>query len=87
MTAIRHSARIDSKGRLLIPMEIREALNLQPGETIFFETEGDNEVFRCAKAVNPFDALADHAEREYRAGRTRSLRDFAHENDIPLSDG
>ncbi len=25
----------------------------------------------------PFDALADHAEREYRAGRTRSLRDFA----------
>lgn len=35
---------------------------------------------------NPFDVLAEHAENEYRAGRTRSLRDFAGENDIPLGE-
>jgi hypothetical protein len=41
-------------------------------------------VLRYAKAVNPFDALADHAIAELRAGRTKNLRAFAAENDIEL---
>jgi hypothetical protein len=37
-----------------------------------------------AKAENPFDILAEHALAEYRAGRTKGLRDFATENAIAL---
>lgn len=78
------SARMDEKGRLAIPKSIRDELGAQTGDTFFFEREGN--VVRLAKAENPFDSLAEHAEDEYRAGRTRNLRDFAAENDIPLDE-
>lgn len=78
------SARMDEKGRLAIPKSIRDELGAQTGDTFFFEREGN--VVRLAKADNPFDALAEHAEQEYRAGRTRNLRDFATEHDIPLDE-
>ena len=38
------------------------------------------------KAENPFDILAEHALAEYRAGRTKSPRDFGAENAIALND-
>jgi hypothetical protein len=43
-------------------------------------------VLHFAKTENPFDILAEHALAEYRAGRTKSLRDFATENAIALDD-
>jgi len=36
--------------------------------------------------VRAVDALANHAVHEYRGGRTRSLREFAREQNIPLDD-
>ncbi len=75
-------ARLDSKGRIAIPAEIREKLGLESGDTFFFATDKDE--IRMAKAVNPFDALADHALDERRAGRTRRLRDYAAEKGIDL---
>lgn len=76
-------ARLDSKGRIAIPAEIREKLGLESGDTFFFALD-ENEI-RMAKAVNPFDALADHALAERRAGRTRRLRDYAAEKGIDLN--
>ncbi len=76
-------ARLDSKGRIAIPAEIREKLGLESGDTFFFALD-KNEI-RMAKAVNPFDALADHALEERRAGRTRRLRDYAAEKGIDLN--
>lgn len=76
-------ARLDSKGRIAIPAEIREKLGLESGDTFFFAAD-ENEI-RMAKAVNPFDALADHALEERRAGRTRRLRDYAAEKGIDLN--
>ena len=43
----------------------------------------DGSLFRRrAERENPFDGLARHAKDDYRAGRTKSLRQFAEENDI-----
>jgi AbrB family looped-hinge helix DNA binding protein len=76
------TVKVDAKGRLTIPRDLREALAIQPGDTLFVEREGD--VLRYAKAGNPFDILADYAREEQRAGRTKRIRDFAAENSIAL---
>lgn len=39
---------------------------------------------RRTERENPFEDLARHAQAEYRAGRTKSLRQFAEENNIPF---
>ncbi len=76
------SVKVDAKGRLSIPRDLREALGIQPGDTLFVERDG--EMLRYAKAENPFDALVQHALEERRAGRTKRLRDVARENTIKL---
>ena len=48
------------------------------------EYDEERQVLLYAKAENPFDRLAEHALAEHRAGRTRTLREFAAENDIAL---
>lgn len=78
------SVKVDAKGRLVIPRQFRSSLNIHPGDVLFVEQEGD--VLRYAKADNPFDLLAEHALREFEAGKTKSLRDFAAENNIALDD-
>jgi AbrB family looped-hinge helix DNA binding protein len=78
------TVKVDAKGRLSIPRELREELGIEPGDTLFVEREEGTSVLRYAKAENPFDALARHAEQEYRAGRLRSLRDFATDEDITI---
>ncbi len=75
---------VDAKGRLAIPSEVRSALGIKAGDVLFLETDAEEQVIHLAKAINPLDGLADHAEREYRAGRTRSLRAFAEEEGIDL---
>ncbi len=76
---------IDSKGRVMIPKKVRDELNVQPGDALFLRREGNT--LQLAKAENPFDGLANHAEREYRAGRTRSLRDIAVAEGVTMDDG
>ncbi len=72
--------RIDSKGRLTLPRDVREELELEPGDSVFYSREGN--VLKIAKARNPFDVLGDEAIREHRAGMTRSLRDYARERGL-----
>ncbi len=75
---------VDAKGRLAIPSEVRAALGIKAGDVLFLESDVEGQVLHVAKAINPFDGLAEYAEREYRAGRTRSLRSFAEEEGIDL---
>jgi AbrB family looped-hinge helix DNA binding protein len=78
------TVRVDPKGRLTIPRELRQALGIEPGDLFFVEAEADGAVLRYARAENPFDALAEHALREHYAGQTRVLRDFARDEQIDL---
>jgi AbrB family looped-hinge helix DNA binding protein len=80
------TVKVDPKGRLSIPQNLRKALGIEPGDTLFVESDEDQKVLRYAKAENPFDILARHALEEQRAGRTRTLREFAAENNIALDD-
>ena len=66
--------RVDSKGRLTLPKDLRDELELAPGDTLFFEREGA--FLRLGKAVSPFETLAAEAVREWRAGRTTPLRSY-----------
>ena len=76
------TVKTDDKGRVTIPRDLRVQLDIQAGDIFFLDIEDG--VMRLAKAENPFDILAEHALAEYRAGRTKSLRDFAAENAIAL---
>jgi antitoxin PrlF len=80
------SLKIDSKGRLSIPKELRERAGLEPGDTIFLEFDEDTGTFQLKKAVNPFDILGMEALREYEAGETIPLRKIAEEAGIDLDD-
>jgi hypothetical protein len=63
---------------------VREGLGIEAGDSFFLEVDEVRGVLRFAKLENPFEILAEHAVAEYRAGRTKSLRDFATENAIAL---
>jgi len=80
------TVKIDAKGRFTIPRHVRDRLAIAPGDTFFLEVDDARGVLRFVKAENPFDILAQHARAEYRAGRTKSLHDFARENAITFND-
>lgn len=75
---------VDAKGRLAIPSEVRSALGIKARDVLFLKSDTEGQVIHLAKAVNPFDGLAEHAVLEYEAGRTRNLREFAAEEGIDL---
>ncbi len=77
---------VDGRGRIAVPADLRERLDLKPGDALFVEIEDNGFVLRMAKAVNPLDSLAAMVEHEYRAGRTKNLRTFAMEAGIDLDD-
>lgn len=52
-----YRSKLSSKGQVTIPVEIRERLDLEPGDTVIYELEGDRAVLRRAE---PFD-VAYHA--------------------------
>ena len=80
------SVRMDGKGRLVVPREVREALDLAPGDVFFVELEPESGGFRVAKAPNPFDVMADYAVRESAAGRTIELRALMAEEGYAVND-
>ena len=75
---------MDKKGRLTVPLQVREQLGIEPGDVFFLE--GREDALYFAKAVNPFDGLAADAIRAYQAGETHSLREIALEDGISLDE-
>ncbi len=78
------TVKIDDKGRLSIPTDIRGKLGIQAGDVFFLETDVEHTMIHLAKAQNPFDGPAEHAAEEYRAGRTRRLRAYAADRGIAV---
>ncbi len=78
------TARVDSKGRLLLPIEVRKRLGVKSGDTLFLQLEGAT--LRCAKPENPFDGLARYAIDEHKSGHTRDLGDFARVHELKIDE-
>ncbi len=76
--------RVDAKGRLTVPRDIRTRLEIKPGDTMFLRRTG--KVLAFVKAEDPFVALAKHAIEEANEGRTKSLEQYAMERGIDLND-
>lgn len=74
--------RLDDRGRLTLPADIREALHWEPGDVVYLHREENG--LHIIKGVNPFDALAEQALQEYEAGETQDIRDIAKEWGINL---
>lgn len=79
--------KLDAQGRVALPSAIRSQLGLETGDTLFARVDAHTGTIEIAKAINPFDALYDHAVAEYRAGRTVTLREFAAAEGIDLDSG
>ncbi|MDD2999593.1 MAG: AbrB/MazE/SpoVT family DNA-binding domain-containing protein [Candidatus Riflebacteria bacterium] len=69
------TAKVDNKGRLSLPQDLRALLHIEAGDVFFIETD-KNDVLRLAKAENPFDVLAKQAMEESKAGKTITLEEF-----------
>lgn len=67
--------RVDSKGRLTVPRTVCRALGVEVGDLFLLEQEG--QTLRLVRAATAFDALAREAQREFHAGETCELREFA----------
>jgi len=73
---------VDSKGRIMLPRDVRDALHVEPGDALFLTQDG--QFVTLAKAENPFDRLTAQAVVEYYAGKTISLDDVL--NDLGEDD-
>jgi len=69
------TAKVDNKGRLSLPQDLRAMLHIETGDIFFIEAD-NNDVLRLAKAENPFDILAKHAIQESKAGKTITIEEF-----------
>jgi AbrB family looped-hinge helix DNA binding protein len=69
------AVRLDDKGRVSLPRQVREELGLEPGDTLFIERDGDT--VRLAKALNPFTPAVREAMATYHAGRKIALKKLA----------
>jgi len=53
------TVKLDSKGRILIPKELRETLRVETGETILVELQGDLVILKSLQIKKPEDSNVD----------------------------
>lgn len=78
--------KVDAKGRLSIPQEIREQFSIESGDLFFVKADSEHATIHFSKAQNPFDGPTQHAIEKYHTGRTRSLEEYAADRGINLDD-
>jgi bifunctional DNA-binding transcriptional regulator/antitoxin component of YhaV-PrlF toxin-antitoxin module len=77
---------VEGDGRTRVPREVRAQLGIYPGDVFAIEVE-ESGALLLARMKNTIDVLAQHAVEEYRAGRTRDLREIAAEEGIDPDTG
>jgi len=67
------AVRIDNKGRVTLPKNMRDALGLKVGDTVFLRCDIEKNQLRVAPAVSPFDISTDHAIKKYQEGNSAKI--------------
>ena len=70
------AVKIDNKGRVTLPKNMRKALGVEIGDIVFLKYEPRGNQVHLAPAISPFDMLAEHAIKEYRAGHTKAIEEL-----------
>lgn len=83
---IQVAVRIDNKGRVTLPKSMRRTLGVDIGDIVFLRYDPKSNQVRLAPAVSPFDILAEHAMREHKEGRTKTVEGYAQEHGIRLNE-
>ena len=74
--------KVDTKGRLTLPLKMRKDFHIEPGDVFFVKPEETG--IHLAKAENPFDDLVEYARHERKTGKSMELRAFAKKHKIPV---
>jgi AbrB family looped-hinge helix DNA binding protein len=74
--------KVDTKGRIVLPLAIRKSMHINAGDVLFFREEETG--IHLSKAENPFDILIDDAIEQHNEGKTIGLREFAKKHGIKL---
>jgi AbrB family looped-hinge helix DNA binding protein len=78
---MKKQAKVTSKGQITIPLEIRRALGVAPGDRLVFENDGGNICVRAATRSSPFAKYRGIGNPKMPSGRkaivawVRKLRD------------
>ena len=68
---------VDSKGRLTIPKNVREALHIKNGDVMLLKYDSKVGILQIARAKqDPIEALSEYADKEFEAGRTKDIREL-----------
>jgi antitoxin PrlF len=67
------TTRVDSRGRITLPKDIREALDIREGDTCFISLEEN--YIQVIRGENPFKVLAEDALKQHREGKTVSFEE------------
>lgn len=87
MTSVNETAvKLDNKGRVTLPKNIRKALGLKAGDTVFLKYELKNNQLLLAPAISPFDILADYAVKEYKEGSSTTIEEYAKKHGVSLNE-
>jgi bifunctional DNA-binding transcriptional regulator/antitoxin component of YhaV-PrlF toxin-antitoxin module len=55
------AARVDSKGRVMLPQRTRKQLDVKPGDLVVMAVDETTHTLRVAKVVSPLEVLAVEA--------------------------
>jgi bifunctional DNA-binding transcriptional regulator/antitoxin component of YhaV-PrlF toxin-antitoxin module len=70
--------RVDNKGRITLPLKMRQEFHIETGDVFFVLPE--NAGLYLVKAENPFEILTKHSREEVRQGRSIPLIDFVRDH-------
>jgi AbrB family looped-hinge helix DNA binding protein len=68
---------VDSKGRLTIPKNVREALGIKNGDVLLLKFDSEEGVLKIFRAIqNPVEILSNYSDKEFEAGCTKNIREL-----------
>lgn len=81
------SVQVDDRGRVTLPKELREELDLEEGDNLLVHKEGNViELAKMDEDENPFSILAKQAIEEHKKGNTIPLEDIVERENIDLDE-